>query len=128
VAGLGPLRPSALLVVVAAGHTRRVCIDLYRRDRRAPDLTETGDAPDGRAPDDVEVSAERSWAAWEVRRAVESLRPEEREVIRLAHFHGLSLPEVAQLLDIPVGTVKSRSNRAYRHLAQVLDHARRSAA
>jgi RNA polymerase sigma-70 factor (ECF subfamily) len=107
--------------------TRRVCIDLYRRDRRRPLLTETGDAPDRSADEDGLAGAERSWEAWQVRAAVDSLRPDEREVIRLAFFEGLSLPEVAARMNLPVGTVKSRSFRAYRRLAAQLDGLRADA-
>lgn len=105
--------------------TRRVCIDLYRRERRQPEVTESGEVPSGATgPDDVAVTAERSWQAWEVRRAVDSLREDEREVIRLSHFEGLSFPELAERLGIPIGTVKSRSHRAHRRLSERLQHLR----
>jgi RNA polymerase sigma-70 factor (ECF subfamily) len=42
-------------------------------------------------------------------------------VIRLAHFQSLSLREVAAALDLPLGTVKSRTYYALRHLRLVLD-------
>jgi RNA polymerase sigma-70 factor, ECF subfamily len=104
--------------------TRRVCVDLYRRDRRRPVLTETGDAPDDAVVDAAPTRAEQAWEAHEVRAAVDALRPEERDIIRLAYFDGLSLPEVAERLDLPLGTVKSRSFRAYRRLADQLGHLR----
>jgi RNA polymerase sigma-70 factor (ECF subfamily) len=107
--------------------TRRVCVDLYRRDRRRPVLTETGDAPDAPVVDVAPAGVERDWEAHEVRAAVDGLRADERDLIRLAYFEGLSLPEVAERLDLPVGTVKSRSFRAYRRLAQQLRHLRAEA-
>jgi len=96
---------------------RRVAIDLYRRERRhqAEDL---GDREIATLP----PSIEQAWTAWEVRRALDELPPQEREVLRATHFDGLTHDEAAKLLRIPIGTVKSRSFRAYRRLAEVLAH------
>ncbi len=57
-----------------------------------------------------------------MRSALEHLTPDEREVVRLAHFLGMTHGEIAEQLNIPVGTVKSRSSRAYRRLAGLLAH------
>jgi RNA polymerase sigma-70 factor (ECF subfamily) len=97
---------------------RRVAVDIHRRERRAAVPTEIED-------DDVAVlplSFERTWEAWEVRQAVATLPAEEREVVRLAHLVGLSHREVAEHLEVPLGTVKSRSARAHRRLAALLGH------
>jgi RNA polymerase sigma-70 factor, ECF subfamily len=107
--------------------TRRVCVDVYRRQQRQAVLTETGDAPEEAVVDVAPAGVERRWEAHEVRAAVDGLRSEERDIIRLAYFDGLSLPEVAERLDLPLGTVKSRSFRAYRRLAQELGHLRADA-
>jgi RNA polymerase sigma-70 factor (ECF subfamily) len=112
-----PLRPWLFAI------TRRVCIDLYRRDLHRPALTNTGDAPERPTTDVVGTDVELSWLAWEVREAVDSLAAEEREVIRLADLEGYSLPEVAARLQVPLGTVKSRSYRGHRRLAARLAHA-----
>jgi RNA polymerase sigma-70 factor (ECF subfamily) len=102
---------------------RRACIDLYRRERRRPALTTTGDAPE--RPDPVTGGdVEQAWMVWQVREAIETLSPEERDVIRLAYLEGFSLPEVAERLRIPVGTVKSRTFRAHRRLAHRLAYVR----
>jgi RNA polymerase sigma-70 factor (ECF subfamily) len=106
--------------------TRRVCIDLYRREQRHAGVTESGHLPAVVATEDTAGPAERSWEAWEVRRAVDELRPRDREIVRLAFFEGLSFPEVSERLDLPIGTVKSRSHRAYRRLADRLGHLRPS--
>ena len=58
------------------------------------------------ADDDVGLSVERAWQAWEVRQALDALGDGEREVVRLSHLEGLSLPETAERLGIPVGTAK----------------------
>lgn len=94
---------------------RRVAIDIYRRERRAAVPV---------ALDDVAVtplSFERTWEAWEVRTAVAALPADERDVVRLSHLVGMSHPEIAERLGIPIGTVKSRSARAHRRLAARLE-------
>ncbi len=61
---------------------------------------------------------------WEIRRAVEELPEDEREVIRMGHFEELTHREIAERLGIAVGTVKSRSFRAHKRLATRLGHLR----
>jgi RNA polymerase sigma factor (sigma-70 family) len=52
--------------------------------------------------------------------AVARLRPAERDVLLLVAWEELSYDEVAEVLAIPVGTVRSRLHRARRHLRQRL--------
>jgi RNA polymerase sigma-70 factor, ECF subfamily len=104
--------------------TRRVCVDLYRRQRAHVQLTDTGDLTSIAPRDDHVEREERLWQAWEVRTALEELAPDEREVVRLTHFDGLTLVQAAEHLGVPVGTVKSRSHRAHRRLADRLGHLR----
>ena len=65
--------------------------------------------------------AESSFVSWRVHRALETLPEREREVIELAYWSGLSQSEVASFLDIPLGTVKTRTRSALAHLADVLE-------
>ena len=65
---------------------------------------------------------EATWAAWEVRVAVDALPVDERAVVRATHFLGLSHQEAAEQIGVPIGTVKSRSHRAHRRLAAALSH------
>ncbi|QAA77206.1 MAG: sigma-24 (FecI-like) [Candidatus Bipolaricaulis sibiricus] len=55
-----------------------------------------------------------------VQRAVESLPPEQREVVYLAFYEGLPYEEIARVQGVPEGTVKSRMFHAKRKLAEVL--------
>jgi RNA polymerase sigma-70 factor (ECF subfamily) len=64
--------------------------------------------------------AEAGWVAWRVHRALEELPEQERTVIELAYWSGLSQSEVAEFLDIPLGTVKTRTRTALGHLADLL--------
>ena len=65
--------------------------------------------------------AEASWVAWRVHRALEELTPNERSVVELAYWSGLSQSEVAEYLGIPLGTVKTRTRAALARLAVVLE-------
>jgi RNA polymerase sigma-70 factor (ECF subfamily) len=67
-------------------------------------------------------SMERMWTALEVRSAVERLPEALREIVRLFHLEGLSLAQIADRLDVPIGTVKSRSHRAHRRLFDSLSY------
>ncbi len=55
-----------------------------------------------------------------VRREMESLPPEQREVLELAFFQGLSQSEIAGQTGIPLGTVKTRTLLAMKKLRQAL--------
>jgi RNA polymerase sigma factor (sigma-70 family) len=105
---------------------KRVSIDIHRREaRRAVRPLEAvpADDPGLVAP---AVAVEDAYDVWEVRRAVSLLPEDEREVVRAQHFEGLTHPQIAARLGIPVGTVKSRSFRAHRRLASELGHLRRA--
>ena len=96
---------------------KRVAIDVYRREKRH--LSEE------LADRDVAIAPhtfEGTWTAWEVRQAIETLPIEERSVLEATHFLGLTHEETGRRLGIPVGTVKSRSHRAYRRLTRLLAH------
>lgn len=57
-----------------------------------------------------------------VRQAIEQLPAEFREVIVLREMEGLSYKEIADAVDVPIGTVMSRLARARKHLQQQLTH------
>jgi len=56
-----------------------------------------------------------------VRAAVRSLPPEQRRVVELAYFDGLSYRDVAQRIGIPEGTAKSRVRLALAKLGHLID-------
>lgn len=68
-------------------------------------------------PDEVAESKERNLA---VRRAVNSLPDYQRIIVTLYHLHDRSYEEIAEILHLPIGTVKSRLNRARLALAEKL--------
>lgn len=67
-----------------------------------------------------EREAERAWLSSEVYEAIGELPLAYREVIDLRFFHQLCYQEIAQVLEIPLGTVKSRLNYAIQRLTKIL--------
>jgi RNA polymerase sigma factor (sigma-70 family) len=59
----------------------------------------------------------REW----VQTAIEHLPPEFRSVVLMFYFEQLSYTDIAEVLQIPIGTVMSRLNRAKSHLKRCLD-------
>ncbi len=103
---------------------RRVAIDIHRREARRP-TSQLDDASELHAAlISMQPSADEISDAWAVRAAIDALPSAEREIVRLQHLGQLTHPEIAQQLQIPLGTVKSRSYRAHRMLAAMLGHLR----
>ncbi len=96
---------------------RRVAVDLYRRERR-----HQGSEPLEADIAVLPASFETTWQAWEIRLALEEMPKAQRDVIEATHFLGLTQEETAEHLGLALGTVKSRSHRAHRRLAQLLAH------
>jgi RNA polymerase sigma-70 factor (ECF subfamily) len=95
---------------------RNAIVDRSRNRSEPP--AEAPDAP-SLEPSPAE-RAEASYVSWRVHRALEELNEREREVISLAYWSGLSQSEVAEFLDIPLGTVTTRTRAALAHLAEIL--------
>jgi RNA polymerase sigma-70 factor, ECF subfamily len=98
---------------------RRLTRDRLRRHRLpvVDDVVFVNQPGPGPEPD--VVALDRAELA-EVRNAIRTLAPAQREVLGLAFSSGLSLPEVADVLEIPVGTVKSRLAAARTSLSRTL--------
>lgn len=95
-------------------------IDCLRREKKHRD---TGDVDDLELPDggpSPQEQAERSDTRDVVRRALDRLSPEHRQVLLLRFMQELDYGEIARALNVSEGTVKSRINRAKSKLREVL--------
>jgi RNA polymerase sigma-70 factor, ECF subfamily len=100
---------------------RNVWVDHVRRGGRANRLREAWQAEQPAA--DV-ASAAAAGARLDAERALQELPDESRSVVTLLFFQGLSQAEVAEVLGIPIGTVKSRLFNALHRLRGALDETR----
>ena len=88
-----------------------------RTDRVAAAATER---PFDEVADTVVEQVTGQADAREVKRALGELTVRQRAAIELAYFQGLSYPEVARALDVPLGTAKTRIRDGVRRLADLL--------
>ncbi len=117
--GAGSFRgDSSVRSWVIAVARRRTRDRLRARRLRLVDDTLLAEQP-GSGPGPDVMALDRAELA-EVRGAIRELAPAHREVLGLAFGSGLSLPEVAHVLDVPLGTVKSRLAAARTALNQIL--------
>jgi RNA polymerase sigma-70 factor (ECF subfamily) len=96
----------------------RLAIDRVRGDRRRTAREQSVEEPITRSTgEDAALSRERAGQVW---RAIDALPEKLRVVVVLSAIEEHDLLEVARLLDVPVGTVKSRLFNARKALAESL--------
>jgi RNA polymerase sigma-70 factor (ECF subfamily) len=109
--------PLAWLLTIA----RSRAIDRLRSGRHQEQLQEPLETAERRlhavTPQDTTVASERQRL---VRTALDSLSPEQREVIELAYYMGMSHSEIAARLSQPLGTVKTRTRLGMMKLREKL--------
>ncbi len=93
---------------------RNRAVDLGRQKARRPELRDDLE-PTGAAPDPADLAAGAD-EAQRVAEAMAELPEEQLAVLRLAYFDGLSHAEIAELIGIPLGTVKGRVRLALERL------------
>ena len=105
-----------------------LCLDFMRSRNRRPTVSLSMEDEDG---EDVQLDIadtsqspeqllERSLTRESVRRGLQSLPEDYREILLLREIQGLSYDEIAAALDIEVGTVKSRIFRGRKKLCDYL--------
>lgn len=107
--------PAQSLAGWVIGIAKHRAADHLRRRVAQP----AGDPPADRPADDEDL-ADRYVRSAEVRAALARISPEQRQVLVLAYFDDLTLPQVAQWVGAPVGTVKARAARGLRALGREL--------
>lgn len=96
--------------------SRNICIDYfrsryYKRDRMSlsgndlPDLMSRANEINDIIPDAIGL-----------RKLVHTMRREEREVVDMMYFKGMTQRQIAEAMGIPLGTVKTRMNKAIKEL------------
>ena len=106
----------------------RITVNLCNNRRRVKSIDSVSleearndgfDLPDTSVQSPDEICAKK-WEYEQVVKAIGSLDGKHRAAVVLRYFGELSYEEIAQVLDIPVGTVKSRLSQALRTLNQVI--------
>ncbi len=100
-----PLRPWLYGITYRVG--MRYLDVAYRRRELPSEIPEAPDSSPG-----ADAALERSEASHLARLALAKVEPARRAVLVLAHFEGMSVPEIAETLQIPVNTAYSRLHRA----------------
>jgi len=119
---LGSFRGDAQLSTWLHRVAVNASLDLVRKRgrREGPGLEEVAEAPASEpGPESVAIESVR---AREVHRALGRIAADQRAVIALHDLQGFDYAEVAEVLGVPMGTVKSRLHRARLALAQQLGH------
>lgn len=105
--------------------THRRAVDVVRREQSLRDRTARAGAmqvehPFDQVADEVLTRASTQAASEQVVRAMGSLTPLQRRTIALAYFEGLTYPQVADRLAIPLSTAKTRIRDGLRRMAVTL--------
>jgi len=95
---------------------RRTALDRLRLEARRPELSGSNEPEDKfqTIPDFDSLSEESRWRSMYFE--VQSLHPDQRLVIELAYYQGLTQSEIAEVLNWPLGTVKTRLRSAMENL------------
>jgi RNA polymerase sigma-70 factor (ECF subfamily) len=102
------------------GMARYKALSARRRDRSSE--TEVDDVLAGVADeaDNPEIATQKRDKAAALRRCIERLGPEHREIVDLVYYHERSIREIAEIVGIPENTVKTRMFHARRRLSELL--------
>jgi RNA polymerase sigma-70 factor (ECF subfamily) len=101
--------------------TRNSAIDVLRRDSNVQEEEMTSTIP---AADALEDDVVRTLEGNDVRRAIAAIPQEQRELIELGFFGGLTHEQIARRTGVPLGTVKTRIRSGLQRLRLVLEGAR----
>lgn len=117
----GSFRGDAAVTTWLHRITVNACLDLVRRKASRPSVAledELDHSKDVAAPD---ILGARETAA-EILEALRRIGPEQAAAVVLVDVEGFPVAQVAEMLDVPVGTVKSRCARGRARLAALLGH------
>lgn len=113
-------RASASTWLLSIAHHRAVSSLRKRRDEGWDEDAAAALADDGDNPEVVAQKADKSAI---MRRCMDRLSPDHREIIDLVYYHEMSISEVSEVVKIPENTVKTRLFHARKKLSELLQEA-----
>lgn len=99
-------------------------VDTVRREARLRRRTEQVNPEPLEDEDVADTVVENAWLVERrerVQGALSSLPPEQRRVLEMAYFQGMTQTHIAEAMGIPLGTVKTRTLAAMRRMRRALD-------
>lgn len=111
-------RPMTWLLTIARNKAiDRLRSATWKRHEQAPMEEAAPVAADAESPEEAVTSAE---TRRQVRDALAQLKPEQRELIEIAYYGGLTQQQIADKLGLPLGTVKTRMRTGMLNLRELL--------
>ncbi len=118
VATFDPRRGTVAAWLVMLARSR--ALDRYRSVASRRNAETRVEAAPEASVDDASTSAAQRQLSERVVRALEQLAPQQRQVIEIAYFEGLSQAEIAARLNAPLGTVKSWTRQGLMKLRELV--------
>ena len=109
--------PEAWIINIARSRAIDKLRSMRRRDRS---FVLTNDPAGAESPDNIETAAGDTEARLAMTSALGYLPEAQRKVLELAYYDGLSQSEIAERLNEPLGTVKTRIRAGIQHLREIL--------
>ncbi len=112
--------------ILRVARNRSIDVVRKRSRERSPGPDEQATLFEERIVDPDPEPGDQVWTravAARVRLAMEQLSDAQRQVIELAYFNGMTQSEMAEYLDTPLGTVKTRVRTALRRLNEIMSEA-----
>jgi len=99
--------------------TRRRLIDRLRQFERRPSTESIDDQLESRQPS-VATTLDDDAELAQVERVLDDMEPQHRQILSMSLYHGYSHSEIAERLEMPLGTVKTRVRRGLIHVREQL--------
>lgn len=106
-----PAKAGASTWIFTIARNKRIDL-IRRRNRPEPDMHDPMFHPDPEPDGEQALSSQQDQIR--IRKAMAELPPEQHEIVRLSFFEGLAHSAIAERLELPLGTVKSRLRLAFR--------------
>jgi len=107
-------------VTFVATITRRRLIDRLRKNSRAPGIDEFDEGIAAQNPEQTDLSLENV-EIQNVVQVLDDMPEEQREILTLSIYEGYSHSEIADKMNMPLGTVKTRVRRGLIHIREQLE-------